>query len=238
MRAYEELDHAVTPWGDLTLVRRRVPQSSEGPAYEVKLGGALLMSSRVTESERALARLALAPRAGRPARVLVGGLGLGYTAVEALEQPGTTLLHVVDLLPQVIGWHVRGLVPLGARLTSDPRVRLIEADVFALLLADPPSTVPGGPPVLYDALLLDVDHSPDALLRPEHGGFYAAAGLARAARHLAPGGVLGIWSALAPEEAFRRRLAGVFPRVEAHPVSFWNPNNDAEETNSVYLAWV
>lgn len=233
MRAYEELDHALTPWGELVLVRRRVPGGGPLPAYEVKLGGALLMSSRVTESERALATLALAPRGAAPARVLVGGLGLGYTAVEALEQPCTASLEVMDLLPQVIGWHVRGLVPLGARLTGDPRCRLTEADVFARLLAPPPSTGPE-----RDAVLLDVDHTPEALLRPEHKGFYSEAGLACAARHLAPGGVLGVWSALAPEQAFLRRLSRVFARARAEAVTFWNPNNDAEETNSIYLAWV
>jgi spermidine synthase len=201
-------------------------------AYEVKLGGALLMSSLVTESERALATLALADRARAPTRVLVGGLGLGYTAAEALDQPGVTEVEVVDLLAQVIGWHRKGLVPLGARLTEDPRCRLVEGDVFARLSAPPRQ---GDAP--WGAILLDVDHGPDALLRPEHGGFYTPDGLARAARHLEPGGVLGIWSALAPDDRFTARLAGVFARARAEAVSFWNVNNDADETNAVYLAW-
>jgi hypothetical protein len=78
MRAYEELDRAATPWGEILLVRRRVPGALGEAAYEVKLGGALLMSSLVTESERALATLALEPSLGPRPRVLVGGLGLGY----------------------------------------------------------------------------------------------------------------------------------------------------------------
>ena len=82
-----------------------------------------------------------------------------------------------------------------------------------------------------------MDHSPDALLRPEHGAFYTTQGLARAAEHLVPGGVLGIWSALAPEPAFERRLASVFARVRSEGVAFWNANNDADEVNAVYLAW-
>ncbi len=230
MRAYEELDRAATPWGEILLVRRRVPGALGEAAYEVKLGGALLMSSLVTESERALATLALEPSLGPRPRVLVGGLGLGYTAAEALAQPGVRELEVVELLPQVIDWHRRALVPLGSVLTGDPRCRLTQADVFARLAA-PPAPLP------WDAILLDVDHSPEALLRPEHGAFYGEAGLTRAAQHLAPGGVLGIWSALAPEPAFERRLAHVFPRTRSEAISFWNVNNDAEEVNSVYLAW-
>jgi spermidine synthase len=215
------------------LVRRRVPGAAGAVAHEVKLAGALLMSSLVTESERALATLALAPRAGAPTRVLVGGLGLGYTAAEALGQPGVTEVEVVDLLPHVIGWHRRGLVPLGPRLTGDPRCRLVEGDVFARLAAPRAPHAPA-----WDAILLDVDHSPEALLRPEHGAFYGEDGLRRAAQHVAPGGVLAIWSALAPEERFTARLAKVFARVHAEAVSFWNANNDADETNAVYLGWV
>jgi spermidine synthase len=232
MPAYEELERSPTPWGEITLIRRRVPGAAREVAHEVKLGEALLMSSLVTESERALARLALAPRAGAPTRVLVGGLGLGYTAVEALDTPGVREVEVVDLLPQVIRWHREGLVPLGARLTGDPRVRLVQADVFARLLAPPP---PGAP--LWDAVLLDVDHSPEALLRPEHGSFYAPDGLLAARRHLAPGGVLAVWSALGPEAGFVARLERVFARVKAESIAFWNPNNDADEVNGVYLAW-
>lgn len=234
MRAYEELDRAATPWGEILLVRRRVPGAPGEAAYEVKLGGALLMSSLVTDSERALATLALdpalSPGRGPCRRVLVGGLGLGYTAAEALAQPGVAEVEVVDLLPQVIAWHRAGLVPLGPQLTGDPRCTLTQADVFARL-----AVVPTGP--LWDAILLDVDHSPEALLRPEHGAFYGTPGLRRAAQHLAPGGVLAIWSALAPEPAFERRLAQVLPRSRAEAVTFWNVNNDAEEVNSVYLAW-
>lgn len=232
MRAYEELERTSTPFGELLLTRRRAPGAPQGAAYEVKLAGALLMSSLVTDSERALATLALAPRGGAPARVLVGGLGLGYTAAEALAQPGVTEVEVVDLLPQVIAWHAKGWVPLGARLSQDPRCRLVAGDVFARLRAPPRS-----PRERWDAVLLDVDHSPEALLRPEHGSFYGEAGLAAAALHLVEGGVLGIWSALAPDPAFTARLARVFARAEAHDIAFWNPNNDADEVNSVYLAW-
>ena len=230
MRAYEELDRADTPWGEILLIRRKVPGAPGEAAYEVKLDGALLMSSLVTESERALATLALDPALGPRSRVLVGGLGLGYTAAEALAQPGVREMEVLELLPQVIAWHRLGLVPLGAVLAADPRCRLTQADVFARLAA-PPAQAP------WDAILLDVDHSPDALLRPEHGAFYGEAGLRQAAEHLAPGGVLGIWSALAPEPAFEQRLAQVFARTRSEAISFWNVNNDAQEVNSVYLAW-
>lgn len=231
VRAYEELERCGTPFGELLLARRRVPGAPDGTAYEVKLGGALLMSSLVTESERALASLALAGRPG-PTRVLVGGLGLGYTAAEALAQPGVSSVEVLDLLPQVVAWHREGRVPLGPRLTADPRLSLRVGDVFERL-----GRPPAGPQARFEALLLDVDHGPQALLRPEHGAFYGEQGLATAALHLVPGGVLGLWSALAPEPEFERRLARVFPRSAAHAVTFWNVNNDAEEVNGVYLAW-
>ena len=232
MRSYEELDRSPSVLGEVVLSRRRLPGRGEECAFEVKVGGALLMSSLVTDSERALATLALGPRAGAPTRVLVGGLGLGFTAAEALATPGVTEVEVVDLLPQVLRWHREHLVPLGRSLTRDPRCRLVEGDVFARLAAPPAPRAPR-----WDAVLLDVDHAPESLLRPAHGAFYAEAGLRQAARHLAPGGVLAIWSALAPEEGFRARLQRVFPRATAEAVSFWNANNDAEEVNAVYLGW-
>lgn len=232
MRGYEELDRVATPWGEALLASRAIPGQPGERAYEVKLAGALLMSSLVTESERALSTLALAPPAPPRARVMVGGLGLGYTALEALAQPGVREVEVVDLLPCVLRWHREGLVPMGPRLLADTRCRLVEADVFACLAAAPAGGAPG-----WDAILLDVDHSPEALLRPEHGSFYDEAGLRAAARHLVPGGVLGIWSALAPEPGFTARLERAVGRAQAHAVEFWNVNNDAQEVNSVYLAW-
>lgn len=117
---FEEIDWRPTPMGDISLRRRRDPLSGED-VYEVKLGDEYLMSSLFTTGEIELARLGLAELSEGPLDVVVGGLGLGYTARTALDDPRVRSLIVVDTLAEVIDWHRRGLVPLGAGLASDPR---------------------------------------------------------------------------------------------------------------------
>ena len=107
---FEELDYQQTPMGDLTLRRRREP-TLDVDVYEVKLGEEYLMSSLFTVAEEELARLGLAAVQGNALDVVVGGLGLGYTAVAALEDARVASLVVIDALPAVIEWHERGLLP-------------------------------------------------------------------------------------------------------------------------------
>lgn len=234
--AFAELDYRPTPLGDLSLRRRRVPELDGLEVFEVKLGDAFLMSSLFHAVEVALADLGLAALAAREADVVVGGLGLGYTAVAALKHAEVRSLLVVDALEAVIDWHRQGLVPLGATLTSDPRCRFVQGDFFALA-ADPASGFdPAEPSRRFDAVLLDIDHSPQNLLAPQNAAFYTHAGLSRLQEQLRPGGVFALWSDDPPEAGFLADLQGVFATVEAHVVTFPNPLLDRESASTVYVA--
>jgi spermidine synthase len=225
--SYRELDRRETPLGELVLRRRRLP-GSETVVEEILLDGAFLMSSLVHESERALASLGLAAAEGEARDVLVGGLGLGFTAAEVLAAPRIASLTVVDLLGAVIDWHRTGLVAPGVRLGEDDRCRFVEADFFAWIAA---STEPR-----YHAILVDIDHSPDALLHPAHAAFYGEEGLARLRERIHPDGAFALWSAEAPDGVFLARLDRVFPGARAEAIRFFNPLADTEEVNAVYVA--
>jgi spermidine synthase len=138
---FEEIDWRPTPMGEISLRRRRDPASGED-VYEVKLDDEYLMSSLFTAGEVELARLGLAALPDAPIDVAVGGLGLGYTARTALDDPRVRSLIVVDALAEVIDWHRRGLVPLGTGLASDPRCRLVRGDFFAMAAG---TAAAGGP---------------------------------------------------------------------------------------------
>src|SRR3954466_12478077 len=129
-RNFHEIDSQETPLGLLSLRRRRMLSLGDIEVHEVKLGEAFLMSSLFHEAEVALAHRGLAELKGAEWDVVVGGLGLGYTAVAALEHREVASLLVIDALRPVIEWHQRGLVPLGEKLTSDGRCRMVEADFF------------------------------------------------------------------------------------------------------------
>src|SRR5882757_8434040 len=185
--SFEEIDWRPTSMGDISLRRRRNPASGDD-VYEVKLGDEFLMSSLFTAGEIALTRLGLARLPEGAADVVVGGLGLGYTARTALEDPRVGSLIVVEALGEVIGWHEKHLVPLGAGLTGDPRCRLVHGDFFALA-ADQAGFDPAAPGRRFHAVLLDIDHSPEHVLHPRHAALYRPDGLGRLAAHLHPGGV-------------------------------------------------
>lgn len=240
---FEELDYRETPLGELILRRRTMMQLDNLDVYEVILGDGFLMSSLFTEVEVALARLGLAAvEEGFPAEVgyevVVGGLGLGYTARAALENAKVGSLYVVDYLAPVIEWHEKGLVPLGPELTADPRCRFVLGDFFKLALAG--EGEPGFDPAKADrrfhAVLLDIDHSPSHLLHERHGAFYDAAGLRTLASKLHPGGIFALWSDDPPEEVFMEALAEVFATSESHVVAFDNPLLERKSESTVYVA--
>lgn len=260
---FEELAWHQTAMGDLSLRRRHEPVT-DADIYEVKLGDEYLMSSLFIVAEVELARraLALLPDAGvspgsvpgpastsghgsvpGPASgdgdgglaVVVGGLGLGYTAATVLDDARVRSLHVVDALAEIIAWHRGGLVPAARTLTADDRCRLVHGDFFALT-AGTAGYDPEAPGRRLDAILVDIDHSPRHLLRPEHGPFYTADGLRRLVRHLRPGGVFGLWSNEPPDDRFLATLAEVFPTVRADVVEFDNPLQRRSSANTVYLA--
>lgn len=228
-----ELDWQPTPIGPISLRRRRELRLGVD-VYEVRLGDEFLMSSLFTASEEALAALALARLPDQRLDVLVGGLGLGHTAAAVLGDPRTATCTVVEFLRPVIDWHRAGLVPLARTLTDDPRCRIVEADFFARA-ASPDGIDPEAPGRRYDAVLVDIDHSPEALLDDRSAAFYRPEGLARIARHLAPGGVFGLWSDAQPDPAFVDRLAAVFRAAAAEPVTFDSPLLERPYTQTVYL---
>ena len=128
---FQELAYRSTPMGLLTL-RRRKELILGIDIYEIKLDEEFLMSSVFTVAEEALANLGLEGLSEPELDVVVGGLGLGYTAVTALEYPQVRELLVVDTMQEVIDWHQQGLLPLGEKLTSDSRCRLVHGDFFAM----------------------------------------------------------------------------------------------------------
>jgi spermidine synthase len=194
------------------------------------------MSSLFTEAEIQLSRLGLAELSESEIDVVVGGLGLGYTAVAALENPSVRSLLVIEVMQPVIDWHVRGLVPLGSQLSSDPRCKLLNGDFFKMA-TEPGIGITGSQAdQQVHAILLDIDHAPGHWLNPGNQYFYSQQGLKKMAQKIYPGGVFGLWSNNPPESEFSALLDSVFSSSEAHIVSFANPYLGGESTNTVYLA--
>jgi spermidine synthase len=231
---FEELDWSETPMGTISL-RRRIEPSLNVDVYEVKLGDEFLMSSLFTVAEVALARLGLAQAVDADLDVVVGGLGLGYTAQTALEDPRVHSLVVVEALGEVIGWHQRRLLPDTADLASDPRVRLQQGDFFGMAASEA-GFDPETPGRRFHAILLDVDHTPRHVLHPSHSAFYTPAGLRKLVAHLHPGGIFALWSDDPPDSEFEAVLAEVFGQSEASVIRFPNPLTGGYSTNTVYVA--
>lgn len=225
---YEELDFRSTSIGDLMLRRRRMPQFGERDIYEVKLGEHFLMTSLFHEAESQLAKLGLAAAEGTELDVLVGGLGLGYTAVEALAESRVVSLAVVEYLDAVIEWHETGVVPLGKVMMDDVRCRFVNTDFFAFMCDAPTQR--------YDVILLDIDHTPTHVLHQTNTHFYTEDGLREMMQHLKPDGVFAMWADGAPEEFFTERLRSVFASAEAHTIEFDNPITGGSSVGAVYVA--
>lgn len=232
----EELDFRETPMGAISLRRRREPVL-DVDVYEAKLGDEFLMSSLFVVAEVELARLGLAAVAGERLDVLVGGLGLGYTAVTALEDPRVVTLDVVEALPEVVAWHEQGLLPDAAGLAADDRCRMVTADFFATVGAGVPLP-PGraGRPDGYDAVLVDIDHSPRHVLHPRHAALYTEAGLCALRTQVRDGGVFALWSDDPPDPPFTDLLRTVFADADAHVVEFDNFLTGGTSANTVYVA--
>ena len=230
---FEELGWGETPIGEVSL-RRRLDPVTGADVFEVKLNDEWLMSSQFTVAERELATRALALLPGDGLTVAVGGLGLGYTAVAALDDARVAHVDVVELLEPVIAWHDQGLVPLGTVLTADARCRFVHGDFFAL------SRHGGYDPQrsnrTYDAVLLDIDHSPRHVLDDGSAGFYGLDGMRAVASRLAPGGVYGMWSNDPPDAEYLAILRDVFAQASAEVITFPNPLQQRDATATVYLA--
>lgn len=232
-RLFEELDYCPTPIGPLSLRRRHDPALNID-VYEIMLGDEYLMTSLFTESEVALGAQGVAACDGEKLDIVVGGLGLGYTAEAVLKNDNVANLLVVDYLPPVIEWHKSGILPMGTTVSADLRTRLIAGDFFAMAAGD--GFDPEKPNRRFDAILADIDHAPDNLLDERSDSFYQPAGLRTLNRHLKPGGIFGLWSNEAPDERFLDRLNAAFPEAWAEKVEFANEATGQTFIQTVYLA--
>ena len=198
------LDTATVPdgGGELRLMRR-------GTEFSIRLGQNELMNSRVSGSEQALARIACEKiRSRKSPRILIGGLGMGFTLRAALASLGTdAVIIVAELIPTVVKWAKGPMAEVFGESLADPRVRMVEADVGRLIRSDQ----------TFDAILLDVDNGPEGLTRKANDALYNLDGLHAAHARLAPGGVLAVWSAR-PDVNFHRRLREVGFAVDEHRV--------------------
>lgn len=177
--------------GEVRLYRR-------GEEYSIRVGAYELMNSRVHGSEDALAELVCARLQGRKrARILIGGLGMGFT-LAAVERDAAADAEIVvsELVPEVVAWNRRSLAGINGRALSDKRVRVREEDVSRIIV---------GEQAAWDAIILDVDNGPAGLTSEANDRLYSLTGLRAAASALRPKGVLAVWSA-GPQAAFTRRL--------------------------------
>ena len=193
MRPWKLLDTAPVPGDNNTL---RLYQ--RGEEFSIKAGSIELMNSRIHGSEDSLAEEGCQRIAKRPSpRVLIGGLGMGYTLAAALKVLGAEAEVVVaELVPAVVAWNRGPLAELAEYPLDDPRVTIYEGDVAELIRSEPNH---------YDAILLDVDNGPEGLTRKENDALYSPAGLAAASVALEAGGIFGVWS-ISPDHHFSKRL--------------------------------
>lgn len=194
------IERVTTPTGEWQLQRR------DGH-YEIICSGVFLMASYNRHSDRQLASLALERVRGDGLRVLVGGLGIGYTAQAALEDPRVKKVDVVEVEPVVVTWYRAHFSELSGRPLDDARTLLVQSDLFEVPMS----------PRSYDAILLDTDNGPGWLAREENRRIYSPDGLSRFKQALTPRGVLAFWSADRAEE-FARMLAGIGGSVEEFEV--------------------
>lgn len=228
----EELAYHKTHLGELILRRRTETLLQNREVFEVKLGDEFLMSSLFTEGETQLSNLGLAGLTGE-LEVVVGGLGLGYTAAAALENKNVRSLLVIDLFQEVIDWHRNNLVPLGRILTADKRCVLRKGDFFELVQTGFDSS---DIERKFDAVLLDIDHSPEYFLDEKNESFYEAQGLSALRKQLKAGGTFALWSNDPSNEKFTERLRSQFGAATAYDIEFVNPYTNSISVNSVYVA--
>jgi spermidine synthase len=193
MIPWELIDKAAVPdgGGELRLYKH-------GRDFSIRVDGYELMNSRVHGSEEVLAEMACEIVAGRPnPRILIGGLGMGFTASAALKRMAAeSELVVAEIVPAVVAWNRGHLADLAGRPLEDPRIVVQEADIARILQDEKQA---------YDAILLDVDNGPDGLTRQDNNWLYSSAGLQAAYETLRPAGVLAVWSA-GPDQAFTQCL--------------------------------
>ncbi len=191
MKPWKVIERAPAPGGGELVLQQR------GEEFAIRVNGRELMSSRQHGSEEKMAEVACTGLGGKRPRVLVGGLGLGYTVRAALERlPPEAEVIVSELVPAVVAWNQGVLAPLAGRPLEDGRVKVETRDVGELL-READGT--------YDAVLLDVDNGPEALTQEQNRWLYGERGLSIIRRALKSRGVVVVWSA-SPDRAFAQRL--------------------------------
>ncbi len=233
--SYEELDFQITDIGELMLRRRRIPQFPDLDIYEIKLAESFLMSSLFHQAEQQLAKISLSQIQKENLNVVVGGLGLGYTAVSALEDPRIQKLTLIEYLQPVIDWHLNEILPLGKTLKQDPRCSILQADFFKLARAQEGFQTDGNPQK-HDVILLDIDHKPNHWLHSTNSQLYTESGLQGLSSQLHENGVFGLWADGQPDPLFTQRLAQVFSLPKAHCIDFFNPITGGTSYGTVYTA--
>lgn len=220
MIPWEEIDRATVPGRKNELILRR-----RGDEFSIRTGGTELMNSRMHGSEEALANLAFEHMGqGSGLRILVGGLGMGYTLARTLAMaPSDARILVAELIPEVIAWNRSVFGHLAGMPLNDPRVRVDASDVGAVIHRQTDA---------FDAILLDVDNGPTGLTQDANNRLYAENGLKAAFRALTPGGVLGIWSA-GDDPVFTRRLANCGFKARAVSVSAVAPGRGGR-----HVVWI
>jgi len=211
-------------------------QTGDRDIFEIKLGDDFLMTSLFHEAEEQLSKISLQLLKGDQLEVVVGGLGLGYTALAALDDERVSNLLVIDFLGEVIEWHRRGLVPLGDRLTNDKRCQFVNADFFSLSQQTEIGFDLENPNRKFDAVLLDIDHTPTNVLDPTNSRFYTIEGLTELSKHIKPNGVFGLWTDGNPDAEFTDRLKTVFGESEGHLIEFPNSLTGGTSFGTVYTA--
>jgi spermidine synthase len=217
MIPWKFLDSARVPGGSA-----QISLYARGKEFSIRVNGRELMNSRVHGSEDALAEFASARIGTLPSpRILIGGLGMGFTvasALQRLEAEGRVL--VAELVPKVVEWNLKFLGELNGHPLQDPRVTVQGADVALVLKGEQQA---------FNAILLDVDNGPEGLTRIGNNWLYTEAGIKAAFAALKPGGVLAVWSA-GPDQAFARRLSRVGFHVEELGVRARGPAGGALHT--------
>jgi spermidine synthase len=220
---------AVIPWQLIERVKTpggkgEVSLHQRGQEFSIRVDGQELMSSRQHRSEEAMAELTAGALRCEAPRVLIGGLGMGFTLAAALRVlPRRAVVEVLELLPAVIAWNGGPLGELAGHPLKDERVRVREGDV-RMCLSESADT--------FDAILLDVDNGPSALTLASNQWLYAHQGLTCIAQALRSGGLLSVWSA-SFDERFEKRLKGTGFALELHRVRARPSNRGA-----IHCVWI
>jgi len=218
---WEEIERAEVPGGEEEVILRK-----RGPEFSIRIAATELMNSRIHGSEDALAELTCSRISRKPGRrILIGGLGMGYTLAAALQHSGDdSLITVAELIPAVIRWNREHLGHLAGNPLADGRVFVRQEDVAETITREKS---------IWDAIILDVDNGPDGITRKVNDRLYGMSGLKNAFLALRTGGVLSIWSS-GTDEQFTSRLKQCRFQTEIVTVRARKPGKGARHT--IWLA--